>query len=309
MSEQDDLWLKPGDWRSYESYVAGILSRRFVGTKVTCDVRIKGRKSGIARQIDILVETARPLVIDCKCYGRKVDVKHVEAFLGMLDDLGVRTGILITTKGYTSGALARAEGEPGIDLQILPPDRLSDYQRLGAPLIWRGAFGIWLEPPSGWIADDELTQRDGGALVAMYPLGHTLESARRLAAFSYANILSKPFAEATLDEIAAPHQANTLADEPDSTFDFEHLELVCRDGSSREALLRTAAIGAKPFGREHCLYVDYGEAVLLLVLLSLPSEAEVMVPKLLDMARTAFKMTVLDTAAVPTASETASPEG
>lgn len=307
MSEQDDLWLKRGDWRSYEAYVAGILSRRFVGTKITCDVRFKGRKSGIARQIDILVETAGSLVVDCKCYGRKVDVKHVEAFLGMLDDLGVRTGILITTKGYTSGALARAESEPGIDLQILPPDRLSDYQRLGAPLIWRGSFGISLEPPPGWVADNELTHTEGGPLVSMYPLGHTLESAARIASFSYANILSKPFAEAALEEVAAPHQANILADEPNSIFEFENLMLVC-NGASRDTLLRTATVGAKPFGQEHCLYVDYGEVVLLLVLLSPPGQADIMVPKLLDMARTSFRMTVLDTTGASGASDVASSE-
>lgn len=291
----DQLWLQPGDWRGYEAYVAGVLTQRFPGIRVIGDVRIKGRKSGILRQIDVVVETAGVLAVDCKCYSRKVDVKDVEAFLAMLDDLGVRAGVLVTTIGYTAGAIKRAKSvRRRIDLQILSPDRLSEYQHVGAPLIWRGLFGICLDPPLGWVADNELTHAAGGPLVSMYPLGHTLESAAQNAGFSYANILSKPSASSTLTEIAAPHQANILVDEPDSTFTFEVLSLTDRDFSTRQALLRTATIGSRPFGQEHSLYIDYGEAVLLLVLLSPPGEADRLVPHLLEMARGAFLMNVDD---------------
>jgi hypothetical protein len=115
-----------------------------------------------------------------------------------------------------------------------------------------------------------------------------------LAGFAYANILSKPSVATPIAAIAAPHQANILAREPQSIFTFESLTLTDKDGKQREALLRTATIGAVPFGQEHSLYLDYGEAALLLVLLSPPGEAVRFIPMLLNMARTSFVMRIAD---------------
>jgi hypothetical protein len=149
--------------------------RPFVGafaTAIRRDVRVNGRHSGVERQIDILVGVEGLIAVECKCYARRVDVKLVEMYLGMLDDLGVCAGILVTTKGYSRAALNRAQNDPrDIDLQIIHPDRLSEYQHVGAPLIYRGDLGISLAPPPFWVVDVELVHEPGGALVMMYPLG------------------------------------------------------------------------------------------------------------------------------------------
>ncbi len=47
------------------------------------------------------------MAVDCKCFGSKVDVKDMEAFIGMLDDVGVNLGMLFTTVGFTPGAERR----------------------------------------------------------------------------------------------------------------------------------------------------------------------------------------------------------
>lgn len=193
----DDLWIKPGDWRSYEAYVAGALAERFPGIDIRCDFRVIGRHSGVERQIDILVGVEGLIAVECKCYARRVDVKIVEMYLGMLDDLGVRAGILVTAKGYSEAALNRARNDPrDIDLQIIHPDRLSEYQHTATPLIYRGNLCISLVPPQFWVVDIELTQAPGGALAIMYPLGHSLSSAMRSADVIYCNIVARPFANA-----------------------------------------------------------------------------------------------------------------
>lgn len=124
MEKWAHLWPQPGDWKAYEAYVSGSLKRRFPHAEIKTNQKMPGKKSGVIRQIDVLVSVREPVVVDCKCYRRKVHVKDVEAFLGMLDDLCVEFGILVTTRGYSKAALSRAKNDPrNIDLQILTPDR------------------------------------------------------------------------------------------------------------------------------------------------------------------------------------------
>ena len=295
MSNCDEFWIQPGDWKSYEAYVTGALVARFPGIRIKRDVHVTGRRSQISRQIDILVESSSLIAIECKHYKQKVDVKHVESFLSMMDDLGVKSGIIITSAGYTKGAYARSKNDPRkLDLQILAPERLSDYQSLGSPIIWQDSCGFALTSPPGWITDDELTDVPGGVLIAMYPLGHSIQSAARFGEFMYANILSKPYPSATLDELAAIHQSNILADAPMSTFIFESRSITDASGHIRNALLRTAHIEENSFGLEHALYMDFEDAVLLLVLLSSPRDIEQQLLLLFGVAESCFSMAIQD---------------
>jgi hypothetical protein len=202
----------------------------------------------------------------------------------MLDDLGVHAGVLVTTKGYRAGALARARNDGrNIDLQILSPDRLSNFQHVGTPIIWSGAHGVSLSIPEGWIVDDQ----PGEALVTIYPLGHTRESASGHSAFIYANILTKPSPAATLADVAAPHVRSTLDHAPNVHFETQALTINDRDGP-RLALLRRARYAPEPSSLEHCLYIDHGDAVLLLGLWSPPGEAERLEAQLFALAADAF---------------------
>jgi hypothetical protein len=293
LKKWEHLWLAPNDWKSYEAYVSGSLKRRFPHADVAANQKLKGKKSGVIRQIDVLVTASQQVAVDCKCYRRKVDVKHVEAFLGMLDDLGIAYGVLVTTKGYTKAALARAKNDPRKnDLQILSPNRLSEYQHVGAPLIWMDSVGIFLECPPGWVTDSD-GGGERGYLVAMYPLGHTIESAKRHAEFMYGNILRKDDNE-SLESVAAHHEADILADAPESV--FRHQKLLLKDQKSveRQAFLRTAQISTMNFGVEHSLYTDYGTHVLLLVLLSPPGQENRTEKLLTAIAEKSFEMTIDD---------------
>jgi hypothetical protein len=50
------------------------------------------------------------IIIDCKDYKTPVDVKSVEEFYGLLDDVGAQKGVLVCPKGFTNTAKTRAEG-------------------------------------------------------------------------------------------------------------------------------------------------------------------------------------------------------
>jgi hypothetical protein len=118
-------------WKKYERQITEFVERKAKGpVRITPDVKLDGRMSGVKRQVDILVEGSifgfapGKMAIDCKCLKEKVDVKDVEAFLGMLEDLGVTAGMLATTVGFTDAAKRRAanvvqEVIPLVDMVLL----------------------------------------------------------------------------------------------------------------------------------------------------------------------------------------------
>jgi hypothetical protein len=130
------LELTPED---YEDGVAELMAEKFSGRgAVERDVRLPSRSGGRDRQIDVLVRMPLAdlgeelMVVDCKRYGSKVDIKDVEAFIGMVEDVGAAMGLLVTTEGYTAGAIARAKAERGIHVQVV---RVEDLPAWSPPLI------------------------------------------------------------------------------------------------------------------------------------------------------------------------------
>jgi hypothetical protein len=118
-------------WKRYERQIAELIRDRASGpVTITTDAKITGLLSGVPRQIDILIEgnvsgiTPARVALDCKCFSEKVDVKDVEAFLAMLEDVGVNMGMLVTTVGFTPAAKRRAakiaqEIVPLVDIVLL----------------------------------------------------------------------------------------------------------------------------------------------------------------------------------------------
>lgn len=286
MTSRPDLWIPEGDWRKYEAYVFGCLQRRFAGAGVIPNATIVGVKTGIPRQIDVLVQKSLGgfdlrIAFDCKCYGSKVDVNDVERFLGMLEDVRVSKGVLVTTKGYSEAARERASQDSrDIDLQILPPDRLSSYQHIGCAWPWKGPVMAIVEAPNGWVVDNQDSGKPGWCQFSMYPLGHTLESAKRTCPFLYGNIVLKTKSEPTMEAIATMHERRIRNEFPDSR--FERLASPYPDAGDQipRTLFRVGHIHPSYGGPEYSLYLDNPKGVLVLVLLCPEGQDEVYVPAL-----------------------------
>jgi hypothetical protein len=97
------------DSRDLEILVAKIQTQLAPDAVVEHDVKLVGR------HIDVLVrqrlgQYEMLVVLDCKDYAHRVDVKAVEEFHGLLDDVGAQRGALIAPKGFTDTAKKRAEG-------------------------------------------------------------------------------------------------------------------------------------------------------------------------------------------------------
>lgn len=123
-------------WAIYERLIAE-MEGKDPNCKVYPDHKVMGRESKAERQIDIWVETysgglnkKTTTAIECRNYSpkNKIGIKDVDAFYGFLKDVGANQGLLVTTSGFTKGALSRAEGAVEIDTRVIPFEDIEDFE-------------------------------------------------------------------------------------------------------------------------------------------------------------------------------------
>ena len=107
-------------WKRFEELVANIQQELAGDAKVTLDDKIVGKRTGVPRQIDVSIRKAVGqfeilIVIDCKDYAKPLDVKGVEEFMGLAQDVGAHRAAMVAAQGYTEAAKKRAE-DAGIEL-------------------------------------------------------------------------------------------------------------------------------------------------------------------------------------------------
>ncbi len=128
---------KMPDWERYERLVARLIADQISTDQcVTPNAQIKGVISSRKRQIDVLIDqrhdtdNTNRIIIDTKIKKRQIDIKDVEAFLGLMEDVQATHGYLVCPNGFTKSAERRAQ--EAISLRLLPLDKLDDFD----PSIW-----------------------------------------------------------------------------------------------------------------------------------------------------------------------------
>ena len=91
------------EWKQFEILVANIQKELSPGSVVIHNDKILGRKSRVTRQIDVSIRGKVAqfdflVIIDCKDYAQPVDVKDIEDFLGLIDDVGAQQGAMVSAK-------------------------------------------------------------------------------------------------------------------------------------------------------------------------------------------------------------------
>lgn len=99
--------------RELELLAAKIQKQLSPDAEIIHDAKLPGRRSRVQRQIDVLVKQRigqyeMLVVLECKDYARPVDVKGVEEFHGLLDDVGAHKGAMVCPRGFTAAARERA---------------------------------------------------------------------------------------------------------------------------------------------------------------------------------------------------------
>jgi len=241
----------------------------FPEAEITHDVSRKGRYSKINRQIDILIEdyvagNRLSVIIDAKFFSKKVDVKEVEAFIGMLEDLGAHKGILITQKGYTQGAINRAYNDPGdIELDILNFKELKAFQAFTA-IPYAGNSGVLLPAPFGWVIDGRKCET---WVACLYQRGLDVDQALKNHEFMYVQFWDRKKDNFDLDDLTKHQEQYTKERFPTAT--FEYRPTVKRNDARTK--LRIASISNYP-GPEVVGFVEFNDFIFFCVLLT-PKEA------------------------------------
>lgn len=119
-------------WLRYERLVASLIANQLsTAYCVTPNAKIQGKISERSRQIDVLIDerhnsdNRQRIIVDAKARTRKIDVTHVEAFRGLMEDVEATHGYLICPHGYTSAAERRAQ--ESVSIRLLPLDRLEGF--------------------------------------------------------------------------------------------------------------------------------------------------------------------------------------
>jgi len=121
------------DWRFYERFVAELMADENARDDVTVipNARIVGAISGVKRQIDVLIDAkwdddiCRRIIVDAKRYKKKIDVKDVEMFEGMMSDCRAQCGIIVCPNGFTPAAKKRAQD--AITIRLLPLEEVENF--------------------------------------------------------------------------------------------------------------------------------------------------------------------------------------
>lgn len=113
------------------------------GFRVVRDDRsVRGRFSAVKRQLDIAVYQVnqdRPfLVADAKRRTRKIDVSGIESFIGQLDDVGAKIGVIASPLGFSGGAERRATASDITILVMSVDEALEMNWRVVAQMIFPG---------------------------------------------------------------------------------------------------------------------------------------------------------------------------
>ncbi len=176
-------------WQDYEQEVYEALRRCYPDADIVRDAKILGRNSKRKRQVDVLIRSnvagfSITIAVEAKCLSRKIHVKDVESFEGMMRDIGAEHGLLITEAGFSQAAIDRARnGDLKLELDILSIAELTSYQaEHGLP--YSGKYGVSLFPPFGWVVD---IRQVLPCCATLYPRGMTLEKAQEKKSWMYVN--------------------------------------------------------------------------------------------------------------------------
>ena len=258
-------------WREYEDEVAEELERCYPGSTAERGVTMDGDLSGTSRQIDILlhVPDLGRIVVEVKRYGRKVHVKDVETFVGMLQDIGAARGLLVCPKGYSAAAVRRAwRGAEDVDLDVLSLDDLRGYQGfVGIP--YAGSNGALVAAPFGWVLDLDTGPLDRNALAVLYRRGLTLEGAMDVLEWMYVQCWVRDDTARTVEELLE-HQAAYM------TGLIEGVEIEMRAPPPHPVSPTALRVARYPDGQtvEVTGFVEFEGAVFFLVLLTTPEATE-----------------------------------
>jgi tetratricopeptide (TPR) repeat protein len=254
------------NWKDYENEICDHFRNEYPDATVTHNATLHGRYSFTDRQVDILIEdyiagNRFVIIIDGKFFSKKIDVKCVESFIGMVNDIGAHKSLMITSKGYSKAAIQRAYNDPiDIELDILNFADLDKHQGFVA-MPHAGHTGVVLPAPFGWVVDAK--PEDQALCCYLYQRGLSIKEAKKRFEFMYVNFWKKTIDINTIDELIEFQNARIMASNPDAKLNI--INTINRKDA--KTTIREADI-PRYHGLEITGYVDFKNCIFFCVLLT-----------------------------------------
>lgn len=277
------------DWKQYENEIGELLKNQYPEAEITIDARRNGIFSKTERQIDVLIErniagNKIDIVVDGKFWNKKVDVKAVEDFTGMLEDIGAHKGLLISQKGFSEAAYNRAHfGPSDIELDILNFEQLKQFQSFCA-IPYAGENAVLLPAPFGWVIDG---QRNSFSIATIYLQGRTLEDAAKNNEFMYIQFWDRKRDGHDLDDLISLQEQNFAEKDPD--YSVEYQQTVKR--TDARTILRIAKLKNYPTA-EYTGFVEFVDFIFFCVMFSPENREKTNVKKLENMLKAALPIKI-----------------
>jgi Restriction endonuclease len=266
-------------WKDYEIYIARHFQKLFPDASIQHNISCPGLISKTPRQIDILIEQQISgfdirIIVDCKYFNKKVDVKVVESFLSFLQDLKASKGVLITNKGYSTAAKNRATYDTqDIDLRIIDFKDLDDFQTFLA-IPYQNSHCAIVSSPPGWVIDSRTIP--GRFLASLYPAGLAIREGFHIEGFMYINFFDKGLNISTvtdqglniltLDDLLN-YQNEKLAQQY-TGLKLEYISTIERE----DCICKLRVVDSEQMQDcntlEYTLFMDYKDVVIVIVLLA-----------------------------------------
>ena len=253
------------DWKEYEKEIFEHFKGQYPAAEITLDARKTGLYSKTERQIDILIEqyvagNRIVIAIDGKYLNKKVDVKAVESYIGMLEDIGAHKGLLVSKEGFSEAAYNRAHfGPTEIELDILNFEELKRFQAYGA-IPYAGDCGALIPAPFGWVVDIQATP---AWLATLYQQGRTLDEAMKDAEFMYVHFWNRRKDGHDLEDLLKLQKENLLKVDQECVIDF--IPTIKRKDA--ETKIRVAYVSQYP-SPEYTGFVQFTDFIFFCVLFS-----------------------------------------
>jgi hypothetical protein len=191
------------NWKKYESEILTYFQETYPETTITFDKKIIGKYSKVERQIDIFIEGEIAgyeikIVVDCKYFSKNIDVKQVESFCSMVEDIDAHQGVLITKKGYSKAAINRAYyGNQKVELDIINFEKIKESQSFTA-IPYVSDFSVILTAPFGWVLDlkDSINN-----FATLFQRGLTLKEAQKKNEWMYVQFWKKEKPDFTIENL------------------------------------------------------------------------------------------------------------
>jgi hypothetical protein len=118
-------------WPEFEQLMEKLQRVFFPNSTVQRNVRIHGQHSRRMREIDIAIRQKVGIqnlliIVECKQWRRKIDVKAVEAFASVRQDVGAHMAMMIASEGFSRSAKHMADAKQ-ISLYTYRDTRQDDW--------------------------------------------------------------------------------------------------------------------------------------------------------------------------------------